>query len=80
VPLREARNVPALRLDHEDIVVLKRELMRLLHSADAKRMIADIVHETMGEDRSGDPDDGLLDAEGAAEMLAMTPGAVRNAG
>jgi hypothetical protein len=79
VPLREARNLPAPRVDHEGIIDLKRELMNLLRSPEARRTIVDIVHATIEQDRSAEADDGLLDAEGAADVLAMTPGAVRKA-
>jgi hypothetical protein len=77
VSLRTARRVAAPAIDHEGIIDLKRELLSVLRSDDARRIIAEIVRETLDEREPGE--DAFLDAGAAAEMLSMTPAAVRKA-
>lgn len=79
VQLDKARNVATPASDREGIIDLRRELLALLQLPDAKQAVASIVRETLESERGDQIDDGLIDAETAAELLAMTPAAVRKA-
>lgn len=73
-PLEEARNVPA-----PGIINLRQEVLAALSTPQGRRAIAAIVRETIQADEADDDVEGLMDAEAAAELLSMTPAAVRKA-
>jgi excisionase family DNA binding protein len=77
VELREAQELPGPPAEQEGIIDLKRQLMSVRQSPEARQAIAEIARDAIESDRP--TDDGMLDAEGAAELLAITPAAVRKA-
>jgi hypothetical protein len=61
------------------VIDLTTELTAWLRSTDARTLMKEIVAEAVQNEIRSALDDELLDVEGAAEVLAMTEGALRKA-
>lgn len=61
------------------MIDLTTELTAWLRSTDARTLMKEIVAEAVQNEIRSALDDELLDVEGAAEVLAMTEGALRKA-